>query len=192
MNWLAHLLLSEPSPRYRLGNLLPDLVTVNELAGLPAEYQRGIACHRRIDAFTDAHPVVRRSKARIDPEFRRYAGVLVDIFYDHVLAREWNAHSAQPLEELLAEFYTSLEGIRPELSAPILVGLDRMRAANWLGSYGEIAGIERALTRLSRRLTRPVALGTAVRNLERDYELLRADFAEFFPELRRATFVAAA
>lgn len=184
MNWLAHLLLSEPTPRFRLGNLLPDLVAVNELQGLPEEFQRGIACHRRIDAFTDAHPVVRRSKARIDPSFRRYAGVLVDIFYDHVLAREWADHSSQPIEQLLAEFYASLDEIRPELSASMLVGLDRMRAGNWLGSYAEISGIERALTRLSRRLKRPVALGAAAAMLERDYAWFRADFAEFFPELK--------
>lgn len=184
MNWLAHLLLSEPTPQFRLGNLLPDLVALNELRALPAEYQRGIACHRRIDAFTDAHPVVRRSKARIEPQFRRYAGVLVDIFYDHVLAREWPAHCAQPIGELLEEFYASLDVIRCDLSPSILVGLDRMRAANWLGSYAEVAGIERALTRLSRRLRQPVELGAAARDLERDYELYRADFAEFFPELR--------
>jgi hypothetical protein len=89
MNWLAHLFLSDPEPACRIGNLLPDFLSANVLAGLPAAFQRGIAQHRRIDAYTDAHPVFRRSVQRFAPPFRRYGGVLVDIFYDHFLARDW-------------------------------------------------------------------------------------------------------
>src|SRR5262245_27969290 len=104
MNWLAHLLLSEPTSAFRIGSLLPDFVRPPLLAGLPIDFQRGIECHRRIDAFTDAHPIVRRSVGRFVPPYRRFAGILVDVFYDHFLARDWTAHASIPLTDFVGEF----------------------------------------------------------------------------------------
>src|SRR4026208_598678 len=109
MNWLAHLYLSEPTPAFRIGNLLPDLVPASELVDLPGDFRRGVEQHRRIDAFTDSHPIVRRSMNRVSPPFRRFAGVLVDVFYDHILAREWNSFSSGPLSEFAQEVYSSFE-----------------------------------------------------------------------------------
>lgn len=183
MNWLAHLLLSEPTPEFRLGNLLPDFVSPAEIAALPEDFRRGAACHRRIDAFTDAHPVVRRSRDRVDPRFRRYSGVLVDVFYDHVLAREWPEFSAVPLEAFLAEIGAAVATCGPALPEGIRRPLARVHEKDWLGGYREIAGIERALARLSRRLRRPVELAEAVDGLASNYEAYRGDFREFFPEL---------
>jgi len=80
MNWLSHLYLSEPNPAFRIGNLLPDLAPMSALSDLPSEFLRGIKQHRRIDAFTDSHAIFRRSISRVGPEFRRYGGILVDIF----------------------------------------------------------------------------------------------------------------
>src|SRR4051794_7971427 len=114
MNWLAHLLLSDPAPAFRIGNLLPDLMPGPALAQMPAEYQGGIAQHRRIDAFTDSHPIFRRSILRVEPPQRRYAGILVDIFYDHFLSVGWAAHSRVPLREFLAEVYGSFEHHRAD------------------------------------------------------------------------------
>ena len=90
MNWLAHLHLSEPTSAFRLGNVLPDLVPARDLANLPEAFQRGIKCHHRIDAFTDAHPKFRQSVARLSPRFRRFGGIIVDVFYDHFLAVNWD------------------------------------------------------------------------------------------------------
>src|SRR6187549_190225 len=91
MNWLAHLLLSPPEPLLRLGNLSGDFVRGIDVTLLRPELQLGITQHRRIDAFVDAHPLVRRSRERLDAPFRRFAGVLVDVYYDHFLARDWAA-----------------------------------------------------------------------------------------------------
>lgn len=184
MNWLAHLVLSEPSPAFRIGNLLPDLLTAAELAGVPAIYHAGIACHRRIDAFTDAHPVVRRSVRRVSPSHRRFAPILMDVFYDHFLSTHWDDYWRQPLEVFLKEVYGSFDAQRTRLPVGVHGHLQQMRAENWLGCYREIAGIQLTLERIQRRFRREVALGKAVIELERNYNSLKTDFEEFFPELR--------
>ena len=93
MNWLAHVFLSEPNVEFRLGNLLADLVRGDARAAVSAEFARGAEQHKRIDAYTDAHPIVRRSRARIRTEYRRFSGVLVDVFYDYFLANDWSRYS---------------------------------------------------------------------------------------------------
>jgi acyl carrier protein phosphodiesterase len=189
MNWLAHLLLSEPDVEHRLGNLLADVVKGKARAALPPGVQRGIACHQAIDAFTDAHPVVHRSKRRLGEEHGRCAGILIDIFYDHFLARDWPHYAAVPLEQFTAEVYASFRGYATgALPAEARELLARMSDGDLLGSYRALAGIEAALRRLSRRLEarlgRPFALERAVAELEAQYEAFGHDFAEFFPELR--------
>jgi len=183
MNWLAHLHLSEPSPEFRLGNLLPDMVGPRELAGLPAEFQRGATCHHRIDAFTDAHPKFRQSVARLSPRFRRFGGIIVDVFYDHFLAVNWAAHSNVPLRESVDEFYASFDVHRGELPVAIWPVLDRMREQDWLGSYGDLAGVRIALGRIGNRLRRPLDLGECEPQLEHEYGSFKQDFAAFYPEL---------
>jgi len=184
MNWLAHLVLSDRSPSFRIGNLLPDLMTRSELDAVPQMFWKGIECHRRIDAFTDKHSVVRRSAQRMPPPHRRFAPILVDIFYDHFLSVKWTEHWPQSLGEFIEEIYSSFEAREAQLPPLTFDVLKRMRAENWLGSYGEIAGVRLTLERVARRFRRPVQLGDAVVELERNYDALEADFEEFFPELR--------
>jgi acyl carrier protein phosphodiesterase len=102
MNWLAHLLLSEPEAAFRIGNILPDILTRAELQKLSPIFQGGAETHRLIDAFTDCHPVVRRSIGRFVPPFRRFGGILVDVFYDHFLAVDWINYSEVPLGNFCA------------------------------------------------------------------------------------------
>jgi acyl carrier protein phosphodiesterase len=183
MNWLAHLFLSEPTPGFRIGNLLPDLVPISALADLPEDFLRGVRQHRRIDAFTDSHAIVRQSVRRVGPEFRRFGGVLVDIFYDHFLTREWPGLSTTPLTDFAAEFYASFETHRDDIPPEALVHLEHMKSANWLCAYGDLGGVELTLGRMSQRLRRPVPLANAVAVLANDYAGFESDFAAFFPEL---------
>lgn len=184
MNWLAHLFLSDPEPACRIGNLLPDFVSAGVLAALPAEFQRGVAQHRRIDAYTDAHPIFRRSVSRFAPPFRRYDGVLVDIFYDHFLARDWPTFAPTPLPAFAAEIYASFDHLGPGFPAAALAPLHHLRRADWLCSYGEVRGIAQVLQRLSHRLRRPFDLAAAIPLFEQSYADFEADFREFFPQLR--------
>jgi acyl carrier protein phosphodiesterase len=187
MNWLAHLLLSEPSPEFRVGNLLPDILGPADLAALPEKFQRGIRQHYRIDAFTDSHPVVKQSVRRIGPKFRRYGGVLVDIFYDHILARDWDSHGEGSLEDFAASVYESFDACKDDLPAKAFFVFERMRSGDWLCSYREAEGIRVALSRLDLRLKRPVALGNAVEELQLHYANFQKDFSDFFPDLRVMT-----
>lgn len=184
MNWLAHLVLSDRSPTFRIGNLLPDLMRRPELEAVPKIFRKGIECHRRIDIFTDGHPVVRRSRQRLASPHRRFAPILLDIFYDHYLSVKWSQHWPQPLDQFLREIYDAFDEHRAQLPGATDRVLQQMQAENWLGSYGEIAGVRLTLERVARRLRRPVQLGDAVVELERNYDTLESDFEEFFPELR--------
>jgi acyl carrier protein phosphodiesterase len=183
MNWLAHLYLSEPNAAFRIGNLLPDFLRPAELAGLPSEFQRGAEQHRRIDLFTDTHPVFRTSASRITGDFRRFKGILVDMFYDHFLARDWAKFSATPLRDFATEIYTSFETHRSEIPAEAYFHLERMKRANWLCAYRETSGVSAALGRIGQRLRRPVPLANAISVLEKQYDSFYADFNAFFPEM---------
>src|ERR1051325_10142199 len=97
MNYLAHLFLAEDDPESLLGNLLGDFVKGAKKDDYPDSIRRGIELHRKVDRFTDAHRVVRSSLSLISPARRRFAGVLVDIFYDHLLAKDWQIYSSVPL-----------------------------------------------------------------------------------------------
>lgn len=168
----------------RIGNLLPDFVSAAALASLPDDFQRGIRLHHRIDAFTDAHPIVRQSVARFSPPMRRFGGVLTDVFYDHFLARDWHKYSPQPLHEFIGAVYQSFSDLGHHIPEEARLRLHQMRHADWLGSYRELSGIAAVIERLASRFRRPVDLRDGLTVLERCYEDFGSDFARFFPDLQ--------
>lgn len=183
MNWLAHIYLSEPTPEFRLGNILPDFARPNELRHLPSEIQRGIACHHRIDAFTDRHAIVRQSFSRIPAPHRRFAPILIDLIYDHFLAVNWSMYSKTALGDFTAEIYQSFAGLAPVLPKPAAFALQKMSEQDWLMSYATLPGVELALTRISARFSRPTNLAASMPSLESNYDVLKQDFHQFFPML---------
>ncbi|MBM4071958.1 MAG: DUF479 domain-containing protein [Planctomycetes bacterium] len=187
MNWLAHVLLSEADTEFRLGNLLADVVKGKARAGMSVGFLRGVRCHQAIDAFTDFHPIVHRSRARVAPPLRRYAGILVDIFYDHYLARDWTRYASIPLDAFTAEVYQSFRSCTCSLPAEAEIVLQRIIAEDRLGSYRELGGIETALTRLSGYLSgrwrRPIELQRGIADMVEHDGAFTRDFAEFFPLL---------
>lgn len=183
MNWLAHLYLSEPDAQFKVGNLLPDLMSGSELSGLPESFQQGIRCHRKIDTFTDTHPRVLSCIRRFPPPYRRYGGVLTDIYFDHFLAREWEKYSAVPLSSFLSDFYRDIETCLPDVPKEAGNRLRRMREEQWLGCYDTLTGITEILSGVSRRFSRPFDL-TGSRSFFQENEYAFADdFYAFFPEL---------
>lgn len=183
MNWLAHLYLSEPNPGFRIGNLLPDIIPFNSLSHLPHEFLRGAKCHREIDNFTDSHSVFRQSMNRIDEPFRRYASVLIDIFYDHVLSREWENYSNTPLPEFIFEVYSAFDDYKDNIPEKAQLPLSRMKESDLLSSYQNTEGIRWALKRMNKRIRRPLYLEDSVSILEKNYDAFADDFNDFFPEL---------
>jgi acyl carrier protein phosphodiesterase len=185
MNWLAHLYLSETQPEFRIGNLLPDFLPIGELAQFSSEIQRGIAQHRKIDEFTDAHPIVRNCISRMPPPHRRFGGVLLDIFFDHFLARNWALYSSKSLPDFANEVYVSFDKIQEALPSRVLFNLRRMQEHDLLCSYQEIAGVSLALQRIALRLKRPTELEKSISMLEQNYDDYASSFRVFFPELQR-------
>lgn len=189
MNWLAHLYLSPPhDPEFRLGNLLADFVKGSAARReLSESFQRGVRCHQAIDAFTDFHPIVGRSRTRIAARHGHFSGILIDVFYDHFLARNWPLFATLSLDDFLNEVHAAaprhLAGL-PEIARDAVA---RIIAEDRLRSYREVAGIGAALGRLSvylsTRLRRPVDLGSATAELIAHHSALEADFLEFFPQL---------
>lgn len=191
MNWLAHVLLSPPTIEFRLGNLLADLVRGEDRARMPREFLRGVACHKAIDAFTDAHPIVRQSRARVQARYRRFSGVLVDIFYDYCLAQRWNDYVNEPLREFTATFYaqSAVSASALQLPAGASATLDRIRQHDLLGQYAHVEGVEHSLRRVSmyiaKKWQRDYSLEDAAQDLIAHRKEFIDDFAHFFPALRR-------
>lgn len=188
MNWLAHVYLSDGNVEVQLGNLLADVVRGPDLAPMSAEFLRGVQQHKAIDSFTDAHPVVRRSRLRLGPQHRRFSGVLMDVFYDYLLATRWSQYCSDSLQDFTTRFYAQAQASLLVLPEPAQIMLNRIVAHDLLGQYRRIEGVENSLRRLSMRLAarwhREFGLESSVDVLLANEAALADDFTEFFPQLR--------
>ena len=186
MNYLAHIFLAENHPESIIGNLLGDFVK-----GRLEKYQnlysdrviQGIGNHRQIDYFTDHHRVFLDSKRRISSQQRRFAGIIVDICYDHFLARNWSSFASEKLESFSQRIYKILQQNLSILPEKLQQAVPRMIAEDWLTSYRDYQGICLTFTRLSRRVKFTNHLSEAATELMNNYTELESDFFQFFPEL---------
>lgn len=183
MNYLAHLHLGGQRPAQLLGSLYGDFVKGLLAGRFPPELEASIRLHRRIDAFTDSHPLIVRSMARFPTEQRRYAGIMLDVFFDHCLARDWRRYADIPLEAFTRNVYAVLHA-EPELPERLALIAPRMAAQDWLGSYQDFEVLEQVLAGISRRLTRPAGLAGGMQQLRHLYQPLSDDFNAFYPELQ--------
>lgn len=183
MNFLAHLYLAPDDDEALLGSLMGDFVKGPLRGEHGPGVERGLFLHRRIDAYTDAHPVVARSRARIAPPRRRYAGIMVDMFYDHCLARDWSRYASLPLEQFADRVYRVLYSHESRLPERLRRIAPAMSRQDWLSSYRELRSVGFALERMGERLKRGNALLGAGTDLDAHYAALGADFDEFFPQL---------
>ena len=186
MNFLAHLYLASPDPDLMFGGVLADFVRGRAVNGYPEAIRKGIRLHIQIDAFTDNHPIVVAARKRFQPPFRRYAGILIDLAFDHFLASQWGAYSpGTPLDAFASHAYELLRtnaSNRPERMRQVVAAMQR---ESWLVCYGELEGIDRALRRLSPRLSRENPLAAAGGAIRENYSGLQSDFARFHPDLLR-------
>jgi acyl carrier protein phosphodiesterase len=188
MNWLAHILLSEPNVENRLGNLLGDLVKGKDLDRLNCNLMRGVSRHYAIDKFTDSHSTVKISKQRIDKQYSKFAGILIDVFYDHLLVKNWDLYSDISLADFTAEIYNSFQNYTNEIPQLAKEIIGQMINGDWLNSYQDLSGVENAFKRIDFRIQARmgdrIKLVDAMPILEREYSTLDRDFNVFFPELQ--------
>lgn len=183
MNYLAHLYLSDGTPESLLGNLLADFLKAPASSVEDAKLRKGVELHRKIDRFTDSHRCFLRSVERFSRERRRAAPVLVDIFYDHYLARDWSQYAPVPLVEFLESARVRMLSCWNRLPAHTQPSLERLMPLHWMARYAELEGIAVVVNRVARRVRTDVGIAGGAEELERNYEGLGDDFREFFGEL---------
>ncbi|MCB1741231.1 MAG: DUF479 domain-containing protein [Gammaproteobacteria bacterium] len=185
MNYLAHLLLAEATEDGLLGSLYGDFVKGRPDPTLAPGIRRGIVLHRSIDTYTDAHPMHRRSRARFHGTRRRFAGVIVDLCYDHFLCRHWGRFSNEPLASFTARVYTLLATRHAELPPRLARIAPHMAAQDWLGSYADLHAVGRALDGIATRRPRLAPLRGSLEDIRHRYPALHEDFDIFFRDLQR-------
>jgi len=184
MNFLAHIYLSGNNEQITIGNFVADGIRGKKYRNYPDEVQVGILLHREIDTFTDAHPIFRRSTKRLHKNYGHYSGVIVDILYDHYLAKNWSQYSEIPLKNYINTFYDNLvaniENLPPRYKkmTPVMI------EGNWLLSYATIEGIQLVLNGMNRRTKGRSKMNEATKELKEYYKDFENDFTEFFKELR--------
>lgn len=183
MNYLAHLYLAEDSPESLLGSMMGDFVKGAIGDRYPPKITRGIELHRKIDAYTDSHAITRASRNLYSPARRRFAGIIVDLCYDHLLYRHWSKFSDVKLDRFISHVYDILMSHRAILPARLEAMVPVMIREDWLGSYRELTGVEKALNRLSRRVTNGDRMLGAIEETNLHYGRLEANFLIFFPDL---------
>jgi acyl carrier protein phosphodiesterase len=184
MNFLAHIYLSNNQPMVTIGNFIADGIKGKDYKNYPKDIQIGILLHREIDTFTDAHPLVRQSTKRLHQNYSHYSGVIVDILYDHFLAKNWNSYSDVPLETFVDDFYDLLETHYELLPTRIQKMMPYMLADNWLVSYAKIEGIQKVLDGMNRRTKLISGMNNATSELQQYYTEFEEEFTVFFEELR--------
>lgn len=183
MNFLAHIYLSFDDPQLALGNFMADSIRGREYGHLPETVQKGIVLHRSIDTYTDTHPIPRKSSRRLHGRYSHYSRVIVDIYYDHFLARSWEQYHHEPLEAFVGRFYALLRENRHLLPTGVQRLMPHMIRENWLANYANLDGISRVLEGMNRRTGNKSGMQHAIEDLTLHYDSFGAEFESFFEEL---------
>ena len=185
MNFLAHIYLSGDNDLIKIGNFMADSIRGNKYDDYPTEIRKGILLHRAIDSFTDMHPIYRQSKHRLHEKYGHYSGVIMDIFYDHFLAKNWKTYSNEKLGIYAETFYTLLTDNLEALTDKAKGMLPYMIGRNWLVSYASIEGLEMIMFQMVHRTKNRVAMHESIVELKQFYIEFEKEFGLFFEELKQ-------
>jgi len=184
MNFLAHIYLSGDDELIRIGNFMADGIRGHDYLQYHPNIQKGVVLHRAIDTFTDAHPIFRKSKHRLHDKYGHYSGVIIDIFYDHFLAKNWSIYSNDSLEDVARVFYDSLQVNYAVLTERTKGIMPYMIARNWLVSYATLDGLAMILFQMDHRTKNRVDMHLSINELKEFYHEFEEEFTAFFEELR--------
>ena len=186
MNHFAHLVLAQPTVESTVGNLLGDFARGLDADSLSPPVRAGLQNHRAVDRFTDNHPLVMEMKRSFSRQRRRFAGIALDIYFDHLLIEYWDRFEQRSLERLISGFYR-----RMAAGQAMMPGQDMRRVTrrmidhDWFGSYREPEAIAASLDRVAARIRFANSFANAIEDLQRNDLLIRQGFLEFFPQLQR-------
>jgi acyl carrier protein phosphodiesterase len=185
MNYFAHLVLSQPTIESTVGNLLGDFARGIDQSALNPAVLAGLKNHRAVDRFTDSHSRISEIKQCFSPGRRRFAGIALDVYFDHLLMNHWHQFDARNVDDVIAEFY-----VRMERGQALMPGSEmrrvtsRMITNDWFGSYREIDSVAEALDRIAMRVRFPNEFANAIEDLRQHEDLILEVFLDFFPELK--------
>jgi acyl carrier protein phosphodiesterase len=183
MNYLAHLYLSHHDDGLLVGNFIGDHVANKDLRLLPKSICSGVQMHRAIDQFTDTHPITRRLRSSLFKEYRHRSRVIVDLFYDHFLAYDFESISGNPLTDFSQKVQNVLHKYISQMPLSAQRYLIAMERHNWLNQYASLEGLEAILEMMSRRKNMS-NMGHSVEILSKDYTFYRSSFYDFFDDLQ--------
>ena len=183
MNFLAHIYLSGNNDFVKIGNFMADGIRGKEYLNFPDDVKKGILLHRQIDTFTDAHLIYRKSKHRLHNKYGHYSGVIMDILYDHFLAKNWNNYSNENLSDYAQNFYNLLQNNQLILTDKANKMLPYMIKNDWLTSYATIDGIEKILFQMDYRTKHRANMQESIIELKEYYSELENEYTTFFEEL---------
>ncbi|MCH7881237.1 MAG: DUF479 domain-containing protein [Proteobacteria bacterium] len=184
MNYFAHLYLSQPTVASTVGNLLGDFARGVDVQALPEAVQAGLQNHRAIDRYTDSHPIILELKKGFSPRRRRFAGIALDVYFDHLLMNHWSTFDSRPIDEVIQAFYARmLEGQALMPNARMRRTTRRMVEYDWFGSYAEIDSIADALDRIASRIRFENQFANVIEDIEHNRESLQQGFLAYFPQL---------
>jgi acyl carrier protein phosphodiesterase len=183
LNFLAHIYLSGQNELLKIGNFMADGIRGKDYLHFHPEIQKGVLLHRLIDTFTDAHPVYRQSKHRLHEKYGHYSGVIMDIFYDHFLAKNWSKYHEQDLKTFADVFYQSLQNNYDQLTEKTKKMMPYMIARNWFVSYATVEGLEMILFQMDYRTKHRANMQEAIKELLQFQNEFENEFIIFFQEL---------
>ena len=184
MNYFAHLYFAQPTLESTVGNLLGDFAKGVDVKALPEAVQAGLQNHRAVDRFTDNHPVILELKRGFSPRRRRFAGIALDVYFDHLLMNHWSTFDSRSIEDVIQAYYARM------LAGQALMPNARMRSTtrrmvehDWFGSYAEIDSIADALDRIASRIRFKNRFANAIEDIELNRGALQQGFLTYFPQL---------
>lgn len=185
LNFIAHLYLSGEDEGLLLGNFIADAVKGKDFSAYPDAIAKGIVLHRKIDDFSDHHPVFKHTKQLLVPNYNHYAGVLVDIFYDYFLALHWKKFTDETIEQFSARCMASIERQWKYVPEHMRMFYDYVRTNNRIVGYNQLETITKVLNGMSRRTDFKSGMEHAVKDLRIHYNEIEQDFLAFFPEIQK-------
>ncbi len=184
MNYLAHIYLSGDNEDIKIGNFIADFIYGSQYQNYSSNIQKGILLHRAIDTYTDAHPIFRQSKKLLFSDFRHYSSVIVDMFYDHFLAKNFDDYSAVSLSHFAESFYSALEKRKELLPKKVNQILPVMKKYNWLVSYKNTDDLRDILNQMNHKTKFKTQLDDSVDLLIEHYDTFESEFTQFFAEIK--------
>lgn len=184
MNFLAHLFLTRQHNMLTVGNYLGDFLTNRQVSALPDEVRMGVVLHRKIDEYTDQHPEVKKAVNLLKNAHGRYAAVVLDVVFDHLLAGNWELFSdAQSLREFADQTYAVLLDATPLMPPAIAERTRKMVEADWLVQYATVDGINHTFSKMMERSSQPNCIANGAISMELLKDKINERFLLFFPDI---------